>query len=597
MVLFESINNFANPSSNGMPGGRRRRLYIPPSTNFPLFSYGVGDDQRSFLSLIENASSVGGDDISDAASVSTSRSLPSTLSSVHATDDQESFHSWLVEEHQRRYNATTEDSDTNEDGGLLESSGSIHSETKSIEELINFQTTYSTEVKVLFSYSFPLIITFILEHFFSIVCLLVVGHLGKVELAAVSLATMTSTITFAIFEGTATALDTLCPRAYGAGNYELMSLRVQRCMLLSWLMFIPCAFVWWNAGFFLKYVIASNEVVRLTTQFLRILIIGGPAYIFFEDGKRFLQAQGIFEAGTGILFVTAPINIFASWYLVWNETHGIGFIGAPIVAAANFWLMAILMVLYVRYIDGSACWFGIFSLKELTSEWNQLLHLAIPGVIMLESEYVAYEIMTLFASYFGTTELAAQSAVSSIASVIYMVPFAVSIAASTRIANYIGAQNIIAAKMATLTALITSIAVGMTNCILLIVFRFHIARLFTRDPEVIELVGDLFFPLVGIIQLFDSVASVSNGVLRAQGGQRIGGVINFLAYYAFGLPLALVLCKFLDLKLKGLWLGIGSGMVLIAISEPAYIFFTDWELIIMRAGIYNDDSDSEVASI
>lgn len=595
MVLFEAINNFANPESNGMPGGRRRRLYIPPSTNFPLFSYGVGDDQRSFLSLIENGSTIGGEDMSDTASVSTSRSLPSTLDSAHITDDQESFHSWLVEEHQRRYQATNDESDT-ERRILLENSSSVHSETKSVEDFTNLHTTYAQEFRVLFGYSAPLIITFILEHFFSIVCLLVVGHLGKVELAAVSLATMTSTITFAIFEGTATALDTLCPRAYGAGDYELMSLRVQRCVLMSWLMFVPCAFAWWHADFFLKYIIASEEVVRLTTQFLRILIVGGPAYIFFEDGKRFLQAQGIFEAGTGILFVSAPINIVASWYLVWNETHGIGFIGAPIVAAANFWLMALLMILYVRFIDGSDCWFGIFSFKELTSEWDQLLHLAIPGVIMLESEYIAYEIMTLFASYFGTAELAAQSTVSSIASVMYMVPFAISIAASTRIANFIGAQNIGAAKMATKTALMASVVAGALNCFVLITFRYHIARLFTLDPEVIALVGDLFLPLVGTIQFFDAIASVSNGVLRAQGAQRIGGVINFLAYYAFGLPLALVLCKFLGLELKGLWLGIGSGMILIAITEPAYIYFTDWEQIVMRAGLYNDNSDSEEAS-
>ena len=66
---------------------------------------------------------------------------------------------------------------------------------------------------------------------------MVVGKLGTKQLGAVSLATMTSTITFAIFEGTATALDTLCPQAYGAGNYELMSIFVQRCNIFSMILF------------------------------------------------------------------------------------------------------------------------------------------------------------------------------------------------------------------------------------------------------------------------------------------------------------------------------------------------------------------------
>ena len=76
-----------------------------------------------------------------------------------------------------------------------------------LEDFINLKTNYYIEGKMILRYAIPLIITFVLEHFFSIVCLLVVGHLGKNELAAVSLATMSSTITFAIFEGIATALD------------------------------------------------------------------------------------------------------------------------------------------------------------------------------------------------------------------------------------------------------------------------------------------------------------------------------------------------------------------------------------------------------
>jgi MATE family multidrug resistance protein len=594
MALFKAINNFVNPDSNGLPGGiRRRRLFIPPSTNYPLFSYGTGDDQRSFLSLIESSSSVA-DDISDTASVSTSRSLPSTLSSLQNTTDQESFHSWLVEELHRRYSSTVEN-EYEDEVGTLSRLASVRSEQKHAEDLFNFRTSYVVEAKTLIRYSFPLIVTFVLEHFFSIVCLLVVGHLGKVELAAVSLATMTSTITFAIFEGTATALDTLCPQAYGAGNYELMAVQVQRCILMSWVVFIPCGLLWWNSGFFLKYIIASSEVVELTTKFLRILIVGAPAYIFFENGKRFLQAQGIFEAGTGILFVSAPLNIVASWFLVWNETYGIGYIGAPIVAAANFWLMATLMVIYVKYIDGSDCWFGIFPFNELTGGWYQLLRLAVPGVLMLESEYLAYEIMTLFASYFGTTELAAQSTVSSIASVTYMVPFAVGIAASTRIANFIGAQNIDAAKIASRTASLASIIAGSMNCVLLITFRFEIAKLFTKNPDVIVEVGDLFYPLVGVIQIFDAIASVSSGILRAQGAQKIGGIINLLAYYAFGLPLAFILCESLGLKLSGLWLGIGSGMIMIGVIETVYIYTSDWDKIIITVGLYDDISDDETS--
>lgn len=580
MVLFQTINRLANPN-----GGlsRRRRLFIPPSTNRPLFLYGSDEDQRSFLSLIESTRD--GDEVSDTASVSTSRSLPSTLSSVN--DDQASFHLWLLEEQQRRYSAAN-----SEDEGLGLSDHTSHisldrsSRSSSLaslgkyEDYVNLVTSFPVEARILGRYSLPLIVTFILEHFFSIVCLLVVGHLGKDELAAVSLATMTSTITYAIFEGIATALDTLCPQAYGAGRYDLVSEHVQRCILFSWVVFIPCATLWWYAELFLRYIIDSPAVLVLTARFLRVMILGGPAYIFFECGKRFLQAQGIFEAGTVILFVSAPLNILLSWFLVWNRTYGLGYIGAPIATVINFYFMCLLMVLYVVYIDGSECWFGLASAKHLLRKWGRLSHLAVPGIIMLESEYMAYEIITLFASRFGTVPLAAQSAVSSMASLTYMIPYAVSIAASTRIASFIGGGNAYSARVSTHVSICLGLAVSLFNCAILYTFKAHIALLFTKDPEVIDEIVLLLDPLVSIIQIFDGLASVASGIIRAQGMQKVGGLINLAAYYLFALPLGMVLSDWYGMGLTGLWVGIGSGMVVIGLSETGLIFSTDWEKLV-----------------
>lgn len=599
MVLSRVINQLANPNT---VNNRRRRLYIPPSTNYPLFSYGAAEDQRSFLSLDESGSVyTGAGDNSDAESVCSTRSLPSTLSSAHTNDDQESFHSWLVEEHQRRYNATDALDDAEADRRSARTARSrrlYESDAKSVlvpieeEDFATIRTTYTREYKMTFRYSLPLIITFVLEHLFSIVCLLVVGHMGKNELAAVSLASMTSTISLAIFEGIATALDTLCPQAYGAGNFELVSLHVQRCTMFSLIVYVPCALFWWHSDLVLRYVVSNAEVLELTTLFLRVLITGGPAYIFFENAKRFLQAQGIFEAGTGVLFVSAPINIFLSWFLVWDKKYGVGYIGAPIATVINFWIMSLLLVLYVIFVDGSKCWYGFCKVSLLFLNWQQLSHLAVPGIVMLESEYLAYEIMTLFALYFGTTELAAQSAVGSIASVTYMVPFAVSIASSTRIANFIGAQNLYSAKLSAKTGLLSGLFVASLNCVFLFAFRKQIAGLFTSDPDVTDMIVSLFTPLVSLLQICDGLASVASGILRAQGLQKIGGIINFLAYYAFAMPLAFVLTKTTDLNLYGLWIGIGSGMFLIGVIETYVILTCDWDKILQQAGLLIEFAES-----
>ena len=85
------------------------------------------------------------------------------------------------------------------------------------------KTTWQREATVLARYSGPLIITFLLQYSLTVASIFTVGHLGTIELGAVSLASMTANITgYAIYQGLATSLDTLCAQAYGSGRKKLV---------------------------------------------------------------------------------------------------------------------------------------------------------------------------------------------------------------------------------------------------------------------------------------------------------------------------------------------------------------------------------------
>ena len=451
---------------------------------------------------------------------------------------------------------------------------------ESLRELAHSKVTFESEAKVLASYSFPLMFTFLLEDIFPLVCSLTVAHLGKNELAAVSLASMTSNITLGFCECFATRLDTLCPQAYGAGRYDSVGVHLQRCITFSLIIYIPFAMFWYFSEPILYYLIPEKELIKLTSAFLKVLIFGAPPYIFFENLKRFLQAQGIFDAGIYILTICAPINIIMSYTLVWNKYVGLGFIGSAVAVVLNFWLMFILMLLYIIFVDGLKCWGG-FSKKAFT-HWKDLGQLAFSGIVMLETEELSYELLTLFSAYFGTEYLAAQSAVSSVAALIYMIPFAIGISASTRIANFIGARRTDYAHLASKVGITFSFAAGLTNCSMLILGRNFIASIFSKDESVRRLIRNIL-PVVGFVQNFDSLNAVAGSCLRGQGMQSIGSIANFLGYYAFGIPVAICLSWFLDWKLYGLWIGIGCGMLTIGTIEAYFVLFPNWERIIARA--------------
>lgn len=179
---------------------------------------------------------------------------------------------------------------------------------------------------------------------------------------------MTASITcYAPVQGLATSLDTLCAQAYGSGHKHLVGLQLQRMTAFLLLLLIPIAVVWLNAESILAALIPERRSAELAASYLRIVLLGTPAMVCFEGGKRFVQAQGLFHATTYVLLVVAPLNVLLSWLLVWQL--GLGFIGAPIAVAATQNLMPLLLFLYVWKVDGSQCWGG-FS-KRALSNWGK----------------------------------------------------------------------------------------------------------------------------------------------------------------------------------------------------------------------------------
>lgn len=176
------------------------------------------------------------------------------------------------------------------------------------------------EARTILQYSAPMCLTLLLQYSLTVSSILVVGHLGKHELGAVSLANMTAIITgYAVYQGFASSLDTLCPQAYGSGRLQLVGLHMQRLTLLLLLTTIPIAVIWLQSPRIFTLILPKNdtEIAHLAGTYLRIILIGAPGYACFEAGKRYAQAQGLFYASLQVLIVCAPLNAFMGWYFVW----------------------------------------------------------------------------------------------------------------------------------------------------------------------------------------------------------------------------------------------------------------------------------------
>jgi MATE family multidrug resistance protein len=198
--------------------------------------------------------------------------------------------------------------------------------------------------------------------------------------------------------------------------------------------------------------------------------------------------------------------------------------------------------------------------KEAWTNWKEFFMLGLPGTIMLCSEWWAYEILAVFASILGTTEVASQTIILQTASLAFMVPLGMGVACASLVGNSLGAgKKQLAIKLGKLSIgsiFVLEIGIG----IIMILFGSFFVDMFTNDPEVIK-VSNRAIPFLSVFCLVDGLQGVCSGVLRGAGKQFIGAVANVIAFYAIGLPMAWFFCFTIDLGVNGLMLGISTGTI------------------------------------
>jgi len=350
---------------------------------------------------------------------------------------------------------------------------------------------------------------------------------------------------------------------------------------------IPIGAVWICSGWILSALVPEKELAILAGQYLRILLAGAPGYAVFEAGKRFTQAQGLFNASLFVLLVATPANILLNWLFVWNLDMGLTGAALAVVISNN--LLPLLLLFYVRVMNPSSleCWGGFT--KQAFRHWGPMVKLSLPGIIMVEAEWFAFDILTFSASYISTAHLAAQSVVMTTCVVMYHIPFSVSVAVSTRLGNLIGSGSLEAAKIATRAYVVVFLIMGLIDAAFLTSTRNLLPRVFSDDPEVISIAAQVM-PVLAAFQIFDASTALVNGLLRGLGRQYIGGWVNLFVYYLVAVPLALFLCFGKpDLKLEGLWIGCVMGTGLITTFEGAYCYFTNWQKAIDDAKDRGDE--------
>lgn len=412
---------------------------------------------------------------------------------------------------------------------------------------------FQEELRALLVLAGPAFVAQLMMFLISFISSVFCGHLGKLELDAVTLAIAVINVTgISVGHGLSSACDTLISQTFGSQNLKHVGVILQRGILILLLCCFPCWALFINTEQILLLFRQDPDVSRLTQTYVTVFIPALPAAFLYTLQVKYLLNQGIVlpQIITGI--AANLVNALAN-YLFLYQLH-LGVMGSALANTISQFALAIFLFFYILWRKLHQATWGGWS-WECLQDWASFLRLAIPSMLMMCIEWWAYEVGSFLSGILGMVELGAQSITYELAIIVFMVPAGFSVAANVRVGNALGAGNIDQAKKSSAISLIVTELFAVTFCVLLLGCKDLVGYIFTTDREIVALVSQVV-PIYAVSHLFEGLACTCGGVLRGTGNQKVGAIVNAIGYYVIGLPIGISLMFAAKLGVIGLWSGI-----------------------------------------
>ncbi|KAK1314040.1 Protein TRANSPARENT TESTA 12 [Acorus calamus] len=438
----------------------------------------------------------------------------------------------------------------------------------------DFWREFKVESKKLWYLAGPAIFTSICQYSLGAVTQTFAGHVGDLELAAVSIEnSVIAGFSFGVMLGMGSALETLCGQAYGAGQLDMLGIYMQRSWVILNSTALILSFLYIFAAPILRVIGQDHDIAAAAGKLSLWMIPQLFAYAMNFPIAKFLQAQSKMMVMAGISAVALVLHSFFSWLFMLRLRWGL--LGAAVALNASWW---VIVVAQLVYIFGGACgraWSG-FSFEAFRNLWG-FIKLSIASAVMLCLEVWYFMALILFAGYLKNPKVSVDglSICMNILGWAVMVAFGSNAATSVRVSNELGAAHPRTAKFSVVVVVISSFALGVFISVILLIFRRQYPSAFTSSIDVKKLVYELT-PLLATSIVINNVQPVLSGVAIGAGWQAIVAYVNIACYYIFGVPLGLILGYKLDFGVKGIWYGMLSGTVLQTLILYWMIHRTNW---------------------
>ena len=394
---------------------------------------------------------------------------------------------------------------------------------------------------------------------------IVVGHVSADAMAAAALGNLLFLAVSIFGMGVLTGLDPLISQAVGAHDEPAVARGVQRGLILTLGLTVLSTLLIVPVRPALDALRQPPEIIPTVATYMRIAAGGFFPFYAVILVRVFLQATGRIAPMVWATLAANVLNLALNWVFVFGHlgVPALGAIGSSWATMLARWALAVFMIAFSWRLLRPHLWplpRDMFAIRPLL----RVLALGAPIGIQYELELGIFSLVGLMMGRLGAVPMAANQVALNLASITFMVPLGVSIAASVLVGQAIGRGDMREARRAAVASLVCGIGFMTLSGLAMLAAPSVLAGVYTTDAAVGALAASLI-PIAGVFQVFDGTQVVSIGVLRGTGDTRTPMLVNVLGYWMIALPLSAWLGLYTPAGPQGMWWGLTVGLVIVAL--------------------------------
>ncbi len=427
---------------------------------------------------------------------------------------------------------------------------------------------FREEIRPTLTLAAPIIVGQVSQMLMGVTDSVMIGHAGTVPLAASSFGGNVFGVFFVIGIGLMLPVAILVSRARGANRPDECGEYLRHGLALALFFGVLETLVMAALSLQLARFGQPPEVLAIVTPFFLLIAASVTSVFVYLVLRQFAEAMGHPWVPMFIMLAGVALNAALNWVFIYGHlgAPALGLTGAGLSTLLSRTLGALVIFLWLRRDAAVRAawpqrWFGNYS----WARWREMLHIGLPASGMLGFETTAFAFSSVMIGWLGAVPLAAHQIAITCASLAFMFPLGLSMAAGMRVSRAVGAGELHRRRPIAFGAMAIGLTVMGVSALVFLSGGRWIAGWFVHDAAVVVLAAQLL-AVAALFAVVDGLQVIAAACLRGITDVKVPAAITFVAYWLVALPLGYALGVRGSLGAVGMWIGIASGLALAAVA-------------------------------